>query len=289
VRRWNRFWFEEIPPHVYAVLRVLFGALGCLWLLGMSDVATFWAPDGLLPPGEWRMRLARDLPGPLIGAAMLAGSMALNIAMMVGWHSRVVVPLCFLASLGLSQWNGLPLSGAHQVIRVILFCLMWADTGAVWSLDARRRQRTAPPLQAAWPLRLVQCQVAVIYFGTGAWKLAHFDWQTGQALTYVLNNNAFRRFPGGLPVVFEPLAIAGTYVVLAWELMFPFLVIHPFTRRLVLGVGVAMHLGMWALLELGPFSAVMLASYCAFLNPDTVQRLAPRVSRPPIAEAAQVT
>ena len=39
-------------------------------------------------------------------------------------------------------------------------------------------------------------------------------------------------------------------------------------------VGVMIHLAMWATIELGLFSAVMLASYLAFLDPFELKRRA---------------
>jgi hypothetical protein len=281
VNAWNRFWFNEIPPHVYALLRILFGVLGLLALLAVSDVTTFWAPDGLVPGAgqdSWRSKLPGGIGGYVFGAALLSALLASHVAMIVGYRSRVAVTLCFFANLVQSQWNGLPLSGAHQVTRMVLFGLLWADTGAVWSVDARRRDGSTPTAPI-WPLRLIQFQIAIVYLSTGIWKVANTDWQTGTALLSVLNHNAFRRFPGGLPASMEPLAIVGTYVTVIWELAFPVLLVNRITRRLVLALGVAMHLGMWLTLEIGPFSPVMLASYCAFLDPNRVAAFAWRPAR----------
>jgi hypothetical protein len=71
------------------------------------------------------------------------GSLAANVAMALGFHSRISVPLCFLANV----LQNLPLSAAHQVMRGVPFGLMWAETGAVWSLDACWRRGSAPTVQ----------------------------------------------------------------------------------------------------------------------------------------------
>ena len=44
-------------------------------------------------------------------------------------------------------------------------------------------------------------------------------------------------------------------------------------------MGVTLHVGMAALMELGIFSAVALVSYVAFLPPHTVVKLTDHVSR----------
>jgi hypothetical protein len=58
-----------------------------------------------------------------------------------------------------------------------------------------------------------------------------------------------------------------TYLTLLWEIAFPFLLWNRTTRAAALLTGIGMHLGIWATMEVGPFSWVMLASYVAFLDP----------------------
>ena len=44
------------------------------------------------------------------------------------------------------------------------------------------------------------------------------------------------------------------------------------TRKLALLMGIGVHLGIWFLMEVGPFSWMMLASYVAFLEPRWAAR-----------------
>jgi hypothetical protein len=70
-----------------------------------------------------------------------------------------------------------------------------------------------------------------------------------------------------------------TYVTLAWELGFVLLILNRRTRVITLWCGVAMHLAMAALLELGTFSAVMLVGYVAFADPARVRRFVPSLRK----------
>ena len=73
-------------------------------------------------------------------------------------------------------------NGGDSVARCGLFYLMLAPAGAVWSVDAWvmrrwRAWRGAPPapspvLIPAWPVRLMQIQLCLIYFFTGLVKIA---------------------------------------------------------------------------------------------------------------------
>jgi uncharacterized membrane protein YphA (DoxX/SURF4 family) len=169
------------------------------------------------------------------------------------------------------QWNQLPLSAAFQVHYTLMFCLALAETGEVWSVDAwlrRRRGDTSARAVKIWPLRLFRAQVALIYFFTGFWKFQDVHWRDGSAMHYVMNNLTFRRFPIDPPLWIDPILTLMTYLTLVWELSFPFLLFNRITRRVVLWLGLGMHVGMWAVLEVGPFSWVMICSYVAFLDPD---------------------
>jgi hypothetical protein len=111
-------------------------------------------------------------------------------------------------------------------------------------------------------------QMALIYFGSALSKLAFPVWRDGSAVYWALNLNDFHRFPWVIPESAAPLLAVTTWATLGFELFFPLLVIFRRTRPVILWAGVALHLGLWLTLELGPFSWVMLAGYIAFLNPE---------------------
>jgi hypothetical protein len=279
---WARFWFASIAPHSYAVLRITLGLSGCALLMTRSDVSALWDPSAFVPSGgsfavlkQWL--LTREL-GALAGTTLFAGSLCAFAAMTVGLWSRVSVPLCFMAALVQVRWNSLPLTGADEVLRTMLFCLMWADTGAVWSVDAWRRRelrREAPSASIA-ALRLMRFQLALVYLSAGLFKIDSLEWRDGSAVYYVLNSNVHQRVPYFVPASLEWLTTLATYLTLGWELAFAPLILFRRTRTLALILGACIHLGMFAFMEVGPFHLVMLASYPAFLAPETIARLAAR-------------
>lgn len=286
---WNQFWFRPVPPHLYALLRIVWGLLALVGLAGVADLTAFWHLDGLVAPIPSREQtLLLKLATDTTLAPWMLGVSALIYAMMtVGLWSAMTVPLAFITALVETEWNRLPLSAAFQAHIVLLFCLIWTDCGEVWSVDAwwRRRTDTAPRPASIWPLRLFRFQVALIYFASGFWKFQDVHWRDGSALHYVLSNTQFRRFPLEPSVGVDLMLTLGTYATLLWELAFPLLILNRITRRLALGLGVLIHTGMWLTLELGPFSGVMIGSYLAFMDPDwfaaRVTRLQERWARRP--------
>ena len=273
--RWNRFWFEEIPADIFSLLRILFGLAGLFSVVGLLDVPLFWSCDGLVASRGDSLCQSMGNLYPYLILCFVITSFAV---MAVGLYTRLAVACSFCSVFLMASWNDLPLSAAHQVLRAVLFCLVWADCGRRWSLDAWLNRRSGPADASTqesvsiWPLRLLQIQVATVYLVTALWKVNNLMWRDGSALHYIFENPQFRRFPVFASPVWDSWMTLATYSTLAWEVSFAFLLLHPRTRRWTLALGVVIHLGMWATLELGPFSWIMLASYVAFVDPRSVGR-----------------
>ena len=286
-------WSRDIPPYSYGVLRIALGLLGLLALIGLTPVDMYWPLDGITPlsgsDSGLRSWLYTNGWGTAAGWAFFVALTVAFTAMMVGVRSNLAVLCAFIGLVGQVHWNRLPLSSAHQVMVVLTFCLLWTDSGAVLSWDARRKRRSGPhPLmmQPAWPLQLMRFQIALIYGSSGLHKLSFPIWRDGSAVHWAINLNEFHRLPWVIPET-AALAVAFlTWSTLAFELAFPLLVVFKRTRPLVLIAGVGLHLGLWATMELGPFSQVMVASYIAFLEPATVAKIFQKRDTPPSLPAS---
>jgi hypothetical protein len=277
LKNWKAAWSADIPPHSYALLRIALGAIGLISLAGLTPVDMFWALDGLSPlpsdgigPRPW---LYSHGYGTVAGWVLFLGLAAVFVAVTVGYRSNAAVLAGFVGLIGQQKWNPLPLSSAHQVQTVLMFCLLWADSGRVWSVDARHQpsgsRAAAVP---AWPLILMRCQIALIYCSSGLYKLTYPIWLDGSAVHIALSLNAFHRFPWAVPTSWAPLLAVMTWGTVFFELFFPLLVLFRSTRPYALLGGVGLHGGLWAALELGPFSPLMVASYLAFLDPQWIAK-----------------
>jgi hypothetical protein len=275
--RLNQLFATEIPPHSYALLRIVLGAIGLVSLLGLTPIELYWPLDGLSPvPGKGlgiRSWVAEHGFGTIAGYGLFAWLLASSTAMTLGVRSDFAVFCCFVGLVLQSYWNGLPLSSAHQLMIVLLFCLLWSDTGRVWSFDARRRAASEAHLVPAWPLWLMRCQVALVYLSSGLYKFAYPTWRDGTAVHTALNLNSFHRFPWPLPSELAPLEVLLTWGTLLFELSFGLLVLSRRTRPWALLAGVGLHAGLFLTLELGPFSFLMVASYICYLDPLRTSKL----------------
>ena len=282
--RWERVWFQDVTPHSYALLRILFGAIGFVSVLGMTPVAEFWTPGGLFSPTAGsgvRAQILSSGLGDLIGTIYFWTMLTAFAATALGYRSGTAVAVAFVGSVFQPFWNRLPLSSAHHVVVVVLFCLLWVECERVWSVDAwRGRAKAVGASEPIWPLRLIRFQIALIYLNSGLWKLTGEQWRDGSAVHFASALNVFQRFPYDPPAALDLMMTIGTYVTLAWEIAFPLLILLPWTRRLALVMGVLLHLGMAFVMELGPFSAIMIASYAAFLPPENTAKWGMRFASP---------
>ena len=288
--RWQSYWFSEVPPHTTALLRIAFGALALIALAGLTPVDMFWSLDGLSPlpddPSGLRAGLMNHGLSTVAGQAFFTYSILAAVATLVGYRSGLAVLATFIGLWFQLRWNRLPLSAAHHVPLAVFFCLIWTDTGQVWSVDAWRRCQTGvtTPLRSVpiWPLRLLRFQISLVYVGSALWKLLYPTWRDGSAVYWALSLNAFHRFPWPIPGGVEPILTLATWGTVLFELFFPLLVWRPSTRTIALFLGVMLHFGLWLTLELGPFSFVMVTSYLAFLDPQWVAKRLDRRFRPPL-------
>ena len=178
---------------------------------------------------------------------------------------------------------------------------MFAPSGAVWSIDWMLRERPSgeapaagPVLIPAWPVRLMQIQIGLVYFFTGLSKLGG-DWIDGEAVYWVLNDCTLTRWPYSrlpIPLLACRLMSWGTLVL---EIGFPFFVAVGRPWRFVLGgeggramgfrlaftlpalrpwallAGLAFHLGILIHTEVGWFSPATVAWYALFLSGEGVR------------------
>jgi len=294
IRRWETFWFEDVPSDVFALVRIAVGVAGLGSIIGFMPIDVFWSPLGIAPvPGGQDLRsilVAAGL-GDAAGLALFLTLIVSFACMTVGRFTSTAVAVCFVGSVLQSHWNSLPLTSGHTVLVAVLFALVWADCGGRPSLDARRRKPGGQGRQPVWPLRLIQVQLAVLYASSGLFKLLGSGWRDGSAIHFTTSQNVYGRildvytFPTSLDWMLTLL----TYGTLFWEISFPLMMLNRVTRKAALLMGIGVHLGIWSLMEVGPFSPMMLASYVAFLDPQWAARFMVRHITGDVAARAGAT
>lgn len=278
---YESFWHDEVRVERLALVRIATG------LALLSDQLFQYLPylqylfsnDGVSPVGIYDERLARQWrwavfvfnTGEVIHLTFAFALWVLAaLALTLGYKTRIaagftwVMTLCFLAR------NPAMKNGGDDILQLALFLFLWAPVGAGLALDTRAKAlRDKVTTIPAWPVRLVQLQVCVMYFATGLAKFrGGWDgtWARGTSLHYVLSDITLTRWSyDQLPI---PLWVSAplTYVVLAFEVLFPFLVLVRPLRKYVLWFGIVFHVNIFLTLEVGWFSWYSLALYPAWLS-----------------------
>jgi hypothetical protein len=166
-----------------------------------------------------------------------------------------------------------------------------ACTLPAWLARRRRPAETAPNDAAtddrvpAWPQRVLQLQLCMVYLVTGLWKSTGRTWREGSAVGIVLQLGEFQRFPIPDFLMTPAMSQAMTWGTLLFEFGFPVLVWVPRLRVPMLLAGIAFHAGLDWVLNVQLFQWVITSYYILFLHPRPRARAAAPVQRlPTVAE-----
>ncbi len=111
----------------------------------------------------------------------------------------------------------------------------------------------------------IQVQVMLLYFISGLSKLAYPAWLDGSAIQQILMINHFSAIHLPARNIFLSFFIVLiTYAVLAFQLLFPFLVWWPKVKPYFLLFGILMHLYIAFFMGLPDFAFIMLLGYLYF-------------------------
>ncbi len=274
-----RFFFDQEVPYGAAAARIaialpmLFEAFG-RW----SHARELYSADGA-PSSLWHTygvpNALPELPGWAAVGLYTLYVFAL-VTTLIGWKARTS---CALAAAGCFYFCSLDATGSLTKYTVVathlLGLLALSGCGNAWSVDARAAKRAAeangetwePRRCAAWPRRLMQLMIGIVYFGAAFTKMHMSSFFNGDQMTYWMVTNVNRVHPLGPLMANHPLLLqAGGYATCLWELTFVMLAWRGWGRRIWLTAGVFFHLGTTLSLGLYIFPLVSWAAYWAFLS-----------------------
>lgn len=287
-----------------ALFRILLAmtTLYSLWLLRDEQVfRAIWLdkPHGGLANPRTNHWMFDFLGGfsPRSVNAMYHLSWVTALLTVLGFGGSASVLLCQQSYVALRSLNENASGGYDSLITVGLLLIALGRPTVTLSLDCRSLRGTwhNKRLVPAWPRALIVFQLLLMYTLTGVQKVGHSWTPFGgyTAMHYVLNDPTWLRTDlGALPWSSDLLARVATFVTWHWEQLSFLLFFHWYYRyanhssqhvfartfrRCDLRapwalIGVVMHLGILALLDVGPFSLVSLAYYVCLWGPQAVER-----------------
>jgi hypothetical protein len=282
-RAWNAFWLTPVSAKPMGLFRILYSLIVLAhWLPRWRYVPELFSTESWHSPYlfyTWGYDITP--PSPAIAYVIYMMLLLAASLFLIGWHTKlanVVLLVCY-TYLDLVESNNI--KAYDRVMMLEAVAMLVAFPGAAFSLDAWRERRRADAPQATaditrpiYGARLLCFLFCTIYFFAGL-KKAFFTphWWDGGVLFYALLDRRNALTPIGVALTRFPWLVAALAAATAvWELLFPMMV---WWRRVVpwwlLG-GVLFHLGIQATINVGPFNAIMLATYVVLLPPDRYDR-----------------
>lgn len=285
---WSRFWHAPVRAERLALMRILLGGALLVQLFWeyLPNLEYFFGPHGVAPAGMqdrsqtsywyWSLLIFHtdDMTSIYTAWAIWVG---VALLFTIGYWTRLMNVAVWFMTMCFTARNFLLLDGGDDTLQIAIFLLMLSPSGKALSVDAWLRRRRGgekgPVYTEAWPLRLIQIQLCVIYFTTGLVKLKgtgwfQGTWWDGTSIHYALNYCTWNRWSYAmLPVPFW-ITAPMTWLSVWWETLFPLLVLWRRTRKWALIFGLLFHIGICVTLSIGWFSFYMMAFYGVWV-PDS--------------------
>ncbi|HET9100704.1 MAG TPA: HTTM domain-containing protein [Acidobacteriaceae bacterium] len=284
---WWRFFFAPQSPTPLALFRILYGACVTVTLILLHPEWLDWfgvhswvtlQTMSRVEPGV-RLNLFTMMPqNDTWVAAFFWIFLGFAILLTVGFWTRLSSIVVFVCLASVQQRNLYILHGGDVFLRVTGFFLMFAPAGAALSVDrvlrVRRKLEGAEIRpRAPWAQRMIQFELALMYFSSFLWKIKGGPWLDGTALFYVFHMHAIQRFP--LPRWTQQLWILKlvTWYTLVLEFSLGILIwFRPFRYPLLL-LGLLFHLSIEYSLNIPMFEWDVLTAYVLFIYPADLQRV----------------
>jgi hypothetical protein len=169
--------------------------------------------------------------------------------------------LIFWFSVCLSKFLFPILSGADLVLNLLL---VLGVSLPVFPVIKWKGLEDYQQLLSAFGVLLIKVQIGLIYFLSGYDKLLTDSWRNGEAIFSVLNLDFFSN-PNLSIELTKGVGLVAGWLVILFEISFPFFIWFSRIRKYWLIAGVVFHLAIIVFMGLLDFGLVMIISYLIFV------------------------
>jgi hypothetical protein len=282
---WNTFFHRRVPPHLWAIVRILLGVFLLLyWYTQAIDAPLFSADGALLPRvhGSHPLLFLLFHPPLWFVQVFFAAVCSLLILFTVGCGMQLcaaLLLLCFWYFHLLSQWQFSTSFYRIFAFVMLLFLHPAGDKTFSLSMYLRRGSVFAWEPVSILPQRILAMQMTATYFCVGWQKLFLPGWSGGQVLAQGFSGRWATAFGRWMLAILPPWALdVMLWTTLGIELLIPFgLWIRRvqgwfFVGGFLFHTMVTLTLGIWWFQALVPL-------YIVFLDPEEIYAACRRLSR----------
>jgi predicted DCC family thiol-disulfide oxidoreductase YuxK len=294
-RVWSQFWFQSSPTTPIELARIGIGAALLLnYARATPFLFDFWGDTGWAPLAvvlentvdPWRQSAFFYFTAPWQLVAFHALFLLCCAALMVGWRTSWVKWVVLVGQISYDHRNPTLPYGVDMILGSLLVIMCVAPIGRAISLDRVRAVRAAklekldatlPQYTSPWAgacTRLMQIQMAVLFFYSAIAKLRGYEWWSGDAIWVVFINGQYYNRPI-LDLLASQywLSSIATYATIVIEMAYPFLIWQRRTRPYLLAAAIFLHVQFAVLMGLFYFSFVMVMGHMSFVRPEWLARL----------------
>ena len=295
-RSWSGFWFESQPTTPLELARIGIGlAMLSHYALATPYLFDLWGDAGWMPYERvwtiydpWKQSLFFYFTAPWQLLAFHIFFLFCCAAFIIGWHTSWVKWVLLIGQISYDYRNPSLTYGVDKILACLLLILCLAPIGKAVSLDRARALRlaktTTKDLEATLPrfgspwtgacIRLMQIQMAVLFFFSAVSKLRGDDWWSGDAVWVVFTTSEhYNDFALDLFASQYWMVNGATYGTILIELAYPFLIWQRRTRPYLLADALVLHVMFAFLMGLFYFSFVMMMGHMSFIYPEWLARM----------------
>lgn len=292
LKDWNKFWFEPQTVHVLGLFRIAIGLITIYsYALFAKDVTIFFSDEGVLTSQTLASTMTRDwhsllyyITSPLGVKLVLALLFIAAFSFTIGFKTRASAIVLFVLVASFNERNNLVLNSGDTVLRIMIFFFIFSPAGRAYAVDSLMARLKIPEPEAMlpfasppWAQRMMQIQVAVIYFVTAYAKSRGELWHGGEAIYYIVGLIDFH-ITGveqlmNYPLIYSSLA----FLTLFAEVSLPFLLFFKATRPYAVLMGIGLHAWIMVFMTLPVFPILMMSTYIVFFSEDEVNGLLERI------------
>ena len=287
IAAWNRFWFREASTQTLGLIRLFFVGTLVSKLVGTWGIYKGWGAFrfnlphhqsyaygeyvNAVPGFEWLGSLSRSEFQTAEGVVL-----ALTVCFCLGFATRVTGALVALAGVWFllsSQWNYL-----HHVNVYVWGVALLAMTpcGDHYSVDALLRRAWARwkdrPARPVPPRPILHQRMMLVFlsltYASTTWAKLGPGWFDGAVMQLMADSGWLKGpFRDAILSVTSPLQLSW-WTIFAEGMLAVGLFFKP-TRRFAAWCGVALHLGIDAMMNVTTFSYAMISLYLSAAEPHT--------------------
>ncbi len=274
--------FKPIDHVQITVWRILFGLVLVFECFGSNLVG--WTKEVFTSPPQMTFNfIGFEWLQPLEGYGMFVyfGIMGLlGIAIALGWHYRIVMPLFTIGWAGLYLMHKTSYNNHHYLILLLCVLMTFTPAHANLSVDAKQgRIKRLHQLPALFKWQFL-CLFLVVYTYASVAKW-YPDWMSGRVSELMFSAKK------DMPLLGSIYSWELTPLIVAWGgilydlVVIPALLYKP-TRKLAFIVSIAFHIFNSVTFQIGTFPYMMIGASVLFFPPKTIRKVF-RIRKPEVA------